>query len=562
MVARANLALPAPLLVALALAALLLSTGAAHAQTRETVLWVAGAAEDADVDAADVESVLREVLAGASDTTHLVGRDGIRDALEDGVFAVPRCLEGLEPCASTRQAVLQSLGVDLVIELVAHEDGEELDVSVLDGAGNPRSTERVTSTDLRAAVFAAVAAATGATARLAVDSSPVPAQVFVNGEAVGATPWHATLPVGLYRVTLLADGYFDDTTNVELRAGESRTVEAELDRRFAELIVRSGTPGAQLFIGDDAAPLEVNVPHRLDPGSYVVTVAAADYTPQTRQLDLAAGDDRVVSLNLLIAPQTIRRQDRERILAAPLMLQLGVHLDASRTSLSGAHGTAFDRELTLRCPANPPAVSPTDPLGSDVCGEPSRFFSPAVEADVLYAWRFVEVGIVGIGFRMLPLSRDGRSFLARDGLRYAEVESGRAITLRLPSVGLRWLFGPYIEPFARTGPVLDFERFKGREGGIALTPDETFFRRNALWWEGRAGVRWHVNTLMYAWADAHVAADLSHGDPARLGATLGVGLNLGDPFGLDRALDARFPRRGERSDTSDMPATEQLPGEL
>jgi prepilin-type processing-associated H-X9-DG protein len=271
-------------------------------------------------------------------------------------------------------------------------------------------------------------------------------------------------------------------------------------------------------------------------------------------------------MNLLLSPETIRRRERELVLAAPLMLQLGVHLDGSSMSLDGAHGNAFGSDITLLCPAgdDPGPVAPGAETATPCAGN-SGVFSPAVEGDVIYAWRFFEVGVVGFGYRMIPLSRDGRTHVDRSDTRFVDIERGRAFTLRFPSVGVRWLFGPSIEPFFRTGPTLEFERFRGVESGNTISPDEVTLRRNSVFWEARAGVRVHANRLIYGWVDGHVAGNLSHNDGTRGGATLGVGINLPDLFGFDDMLNERFPRRGPRSerDTSTTPQPgDSLPEQL
>lgn len=523
---------------------------AASAQSQQTVLWLADVAPDAEVDALQVETVLQEILANAPDARHIVGHPGLTTAVERGDVTIPGCLEGTESCTSPEHALLQMLGVDLVVRVTALGEGESVELRVADGSMNPMRTARADSDDLRAALFLAVAELTDATAALFVTSSPSGAEVFVDGISVGLTPWDTTMPIGLYDVTLRYEGYFDDTTTLELRAGDSRPHDVTLNRRFALVTVRSGTPGLEVLVDGSAVPWPPNAPIQLDPGTRMLEMRAPGYTSEFRTLELAAGQDVDFSSNLLLSPEEIRRRERERILGTPLMLQLSIDLDGTGMRFDGAHGSINDADRTIGCPA--------DALVAE-CANARGVFTGAISADALYAWRMFEVGLFGIGWRLYAAGSDDRPWLMGGVPGGVTLDRAHAVTVRLPSVGARWLFGPSIEPFFRTGPVVEIERLRVSEN-VAFSPEEPTLRRNSVWWEARAGVRWHFNRLMFAGIDGHVAGGLNTDDRARGGVSLQVGINLADPFGLDDALNARFGTGRQRN--PDAAATGNAPQEL
>jgi hypothetical protein len=77
--------------------------------------------------------------------------------------------------------------------------------------------------------LASAAPATGP-GRLAVESRPAGARVFVNGQLVGSTPFvMPDLPAGPASVRIELDGYQTWATTVTVKAGEQTRVAASLD---------------------------------------------------------------------------------------------------------------------------------------------------------------------------------------------------------------------------------------------------------------------------------------------------------------------------------------------
>lgn len=513
----------------------------AYGQGRPTLLWLPTTAPDADVELATVETVFEEVLEMATDARHIVGRPGLVEAVEDGLFTLPTCVQGTEACDSPRQAVTQTLGATLVIEVAVHGDGGAMTVVVRDANLDAMRTVDIDEDDLRAAVYAAVSELTDSTGILRVSSAPNGAEVMLDDAPVGTTPFAATLPIGSYELRLVADGYFDHATSIELRANDAREVDVEMARRYAEVMIRSGTPDAYAVVDDALEPRPVNAPMQLEPGTRTIEVRAPGYDSEAITLDLVAGDDRDMRVLLTLSNAEVTRRRREAILDAPIWMQLGLGLFGSSTGLADATGDAFDAERTVRCVA----------AAAGGCDDDAGLTLWGFDGEIGYAWDVFDLGVLGLGWRRAGVADDGAAWLLRDSAELIAVDRGHEWVIRFVQPGARWLFDDMFEPYGRTGFAIALERYRAEELGAGS--GRVDLTRTSLLYELHLGVRVHLNELLYGFAQFDVAANVSHADSALLGATIGMGMTLDDLFGLDERLDDRFGRRDRRPPPAPAP---------
>jgi hypothetical protein len=67
-------------------------------------------------------------------------------------------------------------------------------------------------------------------ASLKVESAPRGARLWIDGKAVGQTPWEGRLPLGKHTLEVRADGYLDARQDVKLERRKQREVTVALDR--------------------------------------------------------------------------------------------------------------------------------------------------------------------------------------------------------------------------------------------------------------------------------------------------------------------------------------------
>ena len=132
--------------------------------------------------------------------------------------------------------------------------------------------------------------------RLVIKSTPIGAEVSVNGEAIGHTPVDVSVEGGEYRISLTAQGYEVFTDNVAVS-----TRLPNISRNYpllplqAKLSVSVMPKGGSLLL--NGAPItspisvDADTPHTL-------TYQQAGYVSDTRAVTLAPGEQRAVQINL------------------------------------------------------------------------------------------------------------------------------------------------------------------------------------------------------------------------------------------------------------------------
>ncbi len=528
-------------LSAITLLAILIGGGAlvptkAHAQDRATYLWLAESSTE--VGATDVESALSDVVRGAADTRHIVGNAGLEAHLSRHGLDVPRCIAGLEPCAGAVDALLEELGVNFIVRVTPQGSGTTLEVRVSDARFNETSAIRINASSMRDALFRAVGELTNATGTIVVNSIPA-ATLTLNGDPVGTTPYRGTMRIGAYSLRVHADGYFDRVEEIEVRPGQNTAVTYNLERRTARFTVRSGTPGAWVLLGEDPSARAINEEIEVEPGEYTVRVGAVGYDEAVETIVLAPGDDREFSVNLLLSEAELRRRARQRILDRPILVQTGLSFGRFNSSWNGAD--LVDGDNSISC-----AIRPT----TGAC-ERAGVSSLGLNIDAIYTWRFLEVAPLGFSARVLLSNQRGVAYRPEVGADTLVHRSGNRFALRLLHVGGRHLINDVFEPYGRLGITLAWDRLRADILSGTNQGNYAFKRRSTLL-DIRAGSRFHINSLLYAYGELDLSFDLNNGGTRpEFGVQAGVGLNLPDIFGLNRRLD-----RAGRG------ASDSVPGDL
>lgn len=518
--------------IAIPLLTALLMSVPAWAQTRD--LWVPRVTDASGIDAEEFETVFREIL-GGTEGGQLVGLAQIEQAVVSQGITLPRCLEGLDVCGSPEEAAAATLGIDRVIIAVAYDEGRQIAMRVRDlELGRDRDVT-ASGEGLREAVYAAIAEVTGLTGTLSVQTRPEGANVYVDGRLLGVTPFESTLSIGAYELRIELDAYADYGQNIEVRAGEIRQVQADLQREAADVTFRSNAPGAEVFVDDDRFGQPVDQVLALDPGERTVVVRAPGYIDAELSLLLQAGETREVTLTMLKTPETLAAERRALILSRPITVELALSGHHLRTDWEGARVRSDGDRFETRC------------LLSGATGG-CRGNAPVgllgLEASLIYNWRWTELELFGLTTQRVRLGGDDRRYALDDPLEAVDAQNGIAWGVHLPHVGGRWMVTSEWEIFGRTGPTVVVHRVPA----VRVTTDgDTRMRRTSVVWDVRLGTRYSFTERWFAVGALELGFDTNNGDSGvRVGGTLGLGLRFADPFRIDERLDRRF-RRGRNN---------------
>ena len=132
-------------------------------------------------------------------------------------------------------------------------------------------------------------------AALSVTANVQGAEVIINGNPAGRTPFSAQVPQGSYTVTVRAPGYLDFSQNVVVSGPVQ--VNANLQPLQATLSVSANVQGAEVLINGNPAgrtPFSAQLPQ----GSYTVLVRAPGYLDFSQNLLLSGP----VSVNAVLQP--------------------------------------------------------------------------------------------------------------------------------------------------------------------------------------------------------------------------------------------------------------------
>jgi len=134
-----------------------------------------------------------------------------------------------------------------------------------------------------------------------VDSIPQGAEIFINGKDTGLkTPNKVKLTEeGTYEVTVKMDGYENATKTVNLKNGETISLNFELKPLLGNINVNSNPNGAEIFIdGKDTGLQTPNTIKNVSAGTHTITLKKTGYKSASVNLEVKAGETVSITLNL------------------------------------------------------------------------------------------------------------------------------------------------------------------------------------------------------------------------------------------------------------------------
>jgi len=192
----------------------------------------------------------------------------------------------------------------------------------------------------RLASSGAVVAEPGKTT-ISVECNVAGARVLVDGREIGWTPLiDLPLSPGEHQVRVVREGYDPYRKRVRLERGRSLTLYVDLSKarpRTGRLYVETEPEEARVRVLNIRPRFYQGI--ELDPGRYHLEISAKGYEPERRWVQLAAGEDRYISIHL-----------RQMSITAP-----------------AAEGAVFKNSIGMKFVLIPPGTftmgSPSDELG-------------------------------------------------------------------------------------------------------------------------------------------------------------------------------------------------------
>ena len=137
--------------------------------------------------------------------------------------------------------------------------------------------------------------------RISVSSNVEGASVYVDGVLRGKTPCVVTASPGIRQVSVRAQGYAEQTAQVEVASQSEVSITADLQLVTGLVNVSSVPPGAQVTVNGEA---KGTTPVRLTlvPGAYEIKVELQGYYPRTYQVTSVKDKEQSIQATLVKRP--------------------------------------------------------------------------------------------------------------------------------------------------------------------------------------------------------------------------------------------------------------------
>jgi len=181
---------------------------------------------------------------------------------------------------------------------------------------------------------------------LSVDSNVRGAEVLINGNSAGRTPFSGKLPSGSYNVVVRSPGYLDFNQNIVVRGNTH--VNAVLQGMSYQLNVDSGAlRGAQVILNGSIVG-QTPYAGSLQPGSYSLTVRLPGYGDYSIQLNMNGPQTVSAVLQPLAATWQLSLPDSSvnKDMRGGHWSQIQVYIDGAH--VKGNQGQFFPGRHTIR----------------------------------------------------------------------------------------------------------------------------------------------------------------------------------------------------------------------
>jgi len=133
---------------------------------------------------------------------------------------------------------------------------------------------------------------------LKIKSDPSEARIEINNRPIGSTPLEHLVPPGGYSLKILKDEYEVFQTNVEIRAGDEKVVEAKLKPNFGFVDIYATPTGARVSLNGKiigSSPLK----QKVSLGKHQIDIRYDNrYDPYTEDIEIYQGETKNMYIKL------------------------------------------------------------------------------------------------------------------------------------------------------------------------------------------------------------------------------------------------------------------------
>lgn len=147
---------------------------------------------------------------------------------------------------------------------------------------------------------------------LIINSFPDGADIYLNDQPVGKTPFQRPLPLGKYTWRIQKELYQNEVGIIELTSSAKARVEVDLKGNFGNIYVRTD-PESNARVSLDNINLNQTTPYLIEKipvGDHTITVSADMFETKSQKINLKAGvtDTVLISMNSLFTDVTINSE--------------------------------------------------------------------------------------------------------------------------------------------------------------------------------------------------------------------------------------------------------------
>jgi len=135
---------------------------------------------------------------------------------------------------------------------------------------------------------------------ISVTSEPSGAEVFIDGELKGVTPFtSAGLKEGSYSIEVRKEDYINVSQSVTVKAGATTVIKENFVLLPGRLTVNSEPSGSSVLMsGDKIGITPFNIPE-IVPGNYILTIAKENYIDEILPITIKPGETKIVTTALV-----------------------------------------------------------------------------------------------------------------------------------------------------------------------------------------------------------------------------------------------------------------------
>ena len=496
----------------------------------ETTVWLLDAPSLEDAVLLQTRIALEEALSGEQGK-HVIGQEAFEAHVKSRNPPAPSCLYGEGSCLSAESMAFDALDLALVVRIKIRKSGGRYEAAyrLIDRRGVSEVSDQIAQAlSPRDLAFAIVREIYNATGTVSFVTNPPGATVFVDGAAVGQTPFEHRLPIGRHQFSLELEQYKPLESSMEVSSKETTRVEVGLELQSGILIIDDPPPGALLYIEGGPQGVNAEQPVELDAGTYAYELRAEGYRTRKENVTLEPGmalhrEARMESSNLFQGEVS-----QDAILNNRYVLRLSGDISFQNTSFRGARARRNEEEL-----GDLAFVRFEQEMGESEL-DPRRFFSTrGLRLDMSYMWQNFGLGLMSISYLTDSTHRYDAVVedLETGQEKAADVVRVSRFAVRPFQVHYRKLFDN-VAPFAEVGLGINFQWVTlvddGQDDALAYS-----LRQSEAFWTVELGVQYFFTSNWFAVGRYNFHDHFNLGVGTEHTLSIGVGGAFSNLFGFE-----------------------------